>query len=71
MKTRFPNRVTVCLPADVSDALERVADAEMITVSDAMRRILGGYLVYIGAMKPPQQRRPMNGHANESEIRTR
>lgn len=61
---RFPRRIDVWMPEHVADAIERVAGAQMLSISDVMRHAVASYLLAIGALPAPP--RPNGQHPAES-----
>lgn len=58
---RFPRRIDVWMPEHVADAIERVAGAQMLSISDVMRHAVASYLLSVGAlppMAPPNSQQP-------------
>lgn len=64
MKAKLDHTLAFCLTKQQAEALEYLAAAEGIPVSQLLRKITGSYLAYIGAMSAPQR---VNGKADHSE----
>lgn len=67
MTTKFPMRIGFSASEPMADAIERIADANEMTVSAVMRHAMQLYLAHMAAMNQPA--RPVaNGHGEQAVL---
>lgn len=65
MKARFSRQRAVCLTEEMAEALEYLAAAEGISVSQLLRKITSAFLAHVDAMSASQPQ--ANGRADHSD----